>query len=65
MVARAINAAFSQKDYFYTDPAFTGSSIVRDYTGTLVQDMFIYDRTFDEAMKSLYDELKSLDINTK
>lgn len=65
MVARAINAAFSQKDYFYTDPAFTGSSIVRDYTGTLVQDMFIYDRSFDEAMKSLYDELGSLDIKTK
>ncbi|MBE6136837.1 MAG: extracellular solute-binding protein [Erysipelotrichaceae bacterium] len=65
MVARAVNAAFSQKNYFYTDPAFTGSSIVRDYTGTLVQDIFIYDRSFDDAIKTLYDELNSLDIKTK
>ena len=65
MVARAINAAFTQKSYFYTDPAFTGSSIVRDYTDTAVQDMYIYDKTFDNAMKSLYDELNSLDIKTK
>ena len=63
-VAKAINAAFSQKDFFYTDPAFTGSSIVRDYTNTLVQDIFIYDKSFDSAIKSFYANLEQLDIKT-
>lgn len=63
-VAKAINAAFSQKDFFYTDPAFSGSSIVRDYTNTLVQDIFIYDKSFDSAIKSFYANLEQLDIKT-
>lgn len=64
-VAKAINAAYAQKDYFYTDPAFSGSSIVRDNIGTAVQDMFIYDKTFDQALDGLYDELDMLGIQTK
>lgn len=65
MVARAVNAAFAQKDYFYTDPAFTGSSLVRDKLGLVVNDMFILDNTFDQAMASFYKELNDLDIQTK
>lgn len=64
-VAKAINAAYAQKDFFYTDPAFTGSSIVRDKTTSVVQDIFIYDKTFDQALKALYDELALLDIKTQ
>lgn len=63
-VARAINAAFSQKEYFYTDPAFSGSSIVRDKTDVMVEDIFQRNMSFDEAVKSLYDELKMLSIKT-
>ena len=64
-VAKAINAAYAQKDFFYTDPAFTGSSIVRDKTTSVVQDMFIYNKTFEQALKALYDELELLGIKTQ
>lgn len=65
MVARAINAAFSQKDYFYTDPAFSGSSICRDYLETLVKDMFIMDKSFKDAVDAYNKSLKDLKLNVE
>lgn len=64
-VAKAVNAAFSQTSYFYTDPAFKSSSIVRDRVDTLVKDLFIYDKGYDTAMNSFYSELEKLGIKTQ
>lgn len=64
-VPKAINAAFAQKDYFYTDPAFSGSSLVRDKIGTAILDMYIYDKSYDKAMGSFYSELEMLGIKTQ
>lgn len=64
-VAKAINAAFAQADYFYTDPAFSGSSIVRDNASTIIQDMYIYNKTYDQAMTNFYAELDKLRIKNE
>lgn len=64
-VAKAINAAFTQKEYFYTDPAFIGSSVVRDKAATMIQDIYCFDKSYATAMKSFYDTLATYRIKTQ
>lgn len=64
-VAKAINAAFSQKEYFYTDPAFIGSSVVRDKAAVLIQDMYCFDKSYDTAMDTFYSTLERFRIKTR
>lgn len=56
--AKAINAAYSQLDYFYTDPAFKGSSIIRDTVDTMVQSVYCNNKSIEDAIKTAYKELK-------
>ncbi len=65
LVARAINAAFSQKDYFFTDPAFIGSSMARDKAATLIQDIYCFNKGYDKAMAAYYDTLKKYKIKAE
>lgn len=61
-VAQAVNAAYSQKAYFYTDPAFSGSSTVRDKVDSAVVSIYTQDKPIQEAINGLYDALKKLKI---
>ncbi len=56
-VSKGINSAIAEIDYYYTDPAFNGSSVVRDNLETCVNDMYLYNKTFDQAMTAFYNEL--------
>ena len=64
-VAKGLTAAFEEQKYFYTDPAFNGSSVVRDEIGTAVNDMFLYGKTYDEAMEAFYKTMSDFGIPTK
>ncbi len=64
-IARAINASIAQTDYYFTDPAFKSSSIVRDNAGTIIQDIYIYNKSYDAALTTFYAELESLKIKTE
>lgn len=57
MVARALTSALKETSYYYTDPAFNGSSVVRDELETLVRDMYLYNKTYEEAMTIFYTTL--------
>ncbi len=57
--AKAINAAYSQLDYFYTDPAFKGSSIVRDKVDSMIRTIYCNDHTIDDAIEACYRELQT------
>ncbi len=61
--AKAINAAYSQLDYFYTDPAFSGSSIVRDTVDTMIQSVYCNNKSIADAISAAYKELKDKDFN--
>lgn len=62
-VSQAISAANKERQYFYTDPAFKGSSTVRDSLATLVQTIYVTGKTIDFAYESTYNQLKSLNIS--
>ena len=64
-VAKGLTAAFAEQKYFYTDPAFNGSSVVRDEIGTAVNDMFLYSKTYEQAMDAFYKTLEDFGIATK
>ena len=63
-VAKTVNAAFAQQSYMFTDPAFSGSSAVRDKIDTMVIAIYCNDRAITTAMESSYNDLKRLGINT-
>lgn len=60
--AQAIVAADAQTNYFYTDPAFSGSSIVRDVVDTMVQTIYCQNKEVDAAMQTAYSELRDYKI---
>lgn len=57
-VAKAINAATIENKYFFTDPAFKGSSIIRDKLTTLIKSIYVTGLTIDEAYETVYNGLK-------
>ncbi len=62
-VAKCINAAYEQQSYLYTDPAFSGSSIVRDKVDVMMLDIYVQDKTIDKAFENAYAALKKLRLN--
>lgn len=65
-VARAVTAGYNSRAYSYTDPAFSGSSIVRDEVGNLMVNVFSREsKTIEVAIQDSYRELKSLGLVTK
>lgn len=56
--AQAVVAADAQANYFYTDPAFSGSSIVRDVVDTMVQTIYCQGKEVGAAMESAYSKLR-------
>lgn len=64
-VSKGINSALAETNYYYTDPAFNGSSIVRDELETCVNDMYLYGKTFDQAMNAFYNTLAKSRISLK
>lgn len=63
--AKAINAAYAQLDYFYTDPAFKGSSIIRDTVDTMIQSVYCNNKSIEDAIASAYKELKDKSFNVE
>lgn len=61
--AKAINSAYDQLDYLYTDPAFKGSSIVRDRLDTMIQAVYCNGKSIDDAIASAYKDLKDKEID--
>ena len=47
-----------QESYYYTSPAFVGSSEAREQVGMLLKDVFNGSRTIDEAFKYAIEECK-------
>ena len=64
-VAKGLTAAFKEQKYFYTDPAFNGSSVVRDEIEVAVKDMFLHSKSYDEAMTAFYTKMADFGIETK
>lgn len=64
-VSKGINSALAETNYYYTDPAFNGSSIVRDELETCVNDMYLFGKTFDQAMNAFYNTLAKSRISLK
>ena len=64
-VAKGLKVAIAESNYYYTDPAFNGSSIARDKVSVAVQDMFLYGKTYDVAMNTYYTTLASYGIACK
>lgn len=61
-VAQAIYAANKERSYFYTDPAFKGSSTIRDKLETLVQTIYVTGKTIDFAYEATYNQLRKQGI---
>lgn len=59
ITARANQVALEQEDWYYTSPAFVGSSMARDVVGSLLDSVLQGNQTIDEAFKSALNELKS------
>lgn len=64
ITARALIAANSQKNIFYTDPAFVGSSIIRDEVEEMVKKIFTENGDIVECMRDSYEQLKRYRIET-
>ena len=60
--AKCLNAAYTEINYFYTDIAFTGSSIVRDKVDSMIQTLYCQNKTIDEVMTAAYNEIKTFGI---
>ena len=56
-VAKAVVAANSQKSYYYTDPAFKGSSMIRDSLSGLVKSIYVTKQGIDHAYSATYNAL--------
>ena len=63
-VAKTVNAAFAQQSYMYTDPAFSGSSAVRDKIDTMIIAIYCNDKSVTAAIETAYTELERLGIKT-
>lgn len=63
-VAKTVQAANAQQAYMYTDPAFTGSSIVRDKVDTMIVAIYCNNKGITAAFQTAYDELGRLRIST-
>lgn len=63
-VAKTVNAANAQQKYMYTDPAFSGSSIVRDKVGTMVLAIYCNNKDIQASFDTAYSELDRLKIKT-
>ena len=61
-VAKAVAAANSQKSYYYTDPAFKGSSMIRDSLSGLVKSIYVTKQGIDHAYSATYNSLKQKGI---
>lgn len=61
--AKCLNAAYAQLNSFYTDVAFSGSSIVRDEVDKMIQSVYCYNKSIIEAMDTAYTALKDFNIN--
>ena len=60
ITARANKVALEQEDWYYTSPAFVGSSEARDQVGKLLDAAIQGTLTIDEAFKVALDELRAL-----
>ena len=63
-VAKTVNAAFAQQSYMFTDPAFTGSSAVRDKIDAMILSIYCNDKPIVDAMELVYNDLKRLGVET-
>ena len=61
-VAKVANAAFAQQPMMYTDPAFSGSSIVRDKVDTMIISIYCNNKDVSSAIQTAYTELERLGI---
>lgn len=59
---KCLNAAYDELSYFYTDVAFSGSSIVRDTVDTMIQSIYCQNKDINAAMTDAYNELKDFNI---
>ncbi len=59
ITARANMVALEQEDWYYTSPAFVGSSQARDVVGSLLDSVLQGNQTVDEAFKTALNELQS------
>ena len=60
ITARSNKVALSQSDWYYTSPAFVGSSEARDQVGTLLDSAIQGNQTIDEAFLSALNELRAI-----
>ena len=60
--SRAINAANSEKEYFYVDKAFKGSSVIRGKLDNLIQTIYVTGKSIDFAYESIYNSLRKQGI---
>lgn len=63
-VAKTVNAAFAQQSFMFTDPAFSGSSAVRDKIDTMIIAIYCNDKSVKAAIETAYAELERLGIST-
>ena len=61
VAALSAKVCLEQVDYYYTSPAFNGSSVARDQVGSLLQKVLVstetdIDRLIDQAFKDAVDE---------
>jgi ABC-type glycerol-3-phosphate transport system substrate-binding protein len=57
--ALSAKVCLEQADYYYTSPAFNGSSVAREEVGLLIQNCFAAEATpdtVDEIIKKLFEE---------
>ena len=61
-VAKTVQAANAQQTYMFTDPAFSGSSIVRDKVGTMVLAIYCNNKDIQASFDTAYGDLERLKI---
>lgn len=61
-VAKAINATNRERQYFTTDPAFSGSSMVRDNVDTMMVSIMCQGADFTSAISKCYSDLEDFGI---
>ena len=59
ITARANMVALEQEDWYYTSPAFVGSSQARDAVGSLLDSVLQGNQTVDQAFEAALNELRS------
>jgi len=58
--ALAAKASTIQANYYFFNPAFSGSSLLRNLVGQVVERIITGDGNIEEALKSAYDSAKTL-----